>query len=273
MNRNPNPNLWPYFAGLLLVALGLSACDRPEPTTPAATRTELQSRVTNSFSHVVYLKPAETGADQPREVQLAPLIIQQLASTNASELWRDQPRTALGLPAVTAWTNSATIGGTTVPQFCYVWNYPATSSAAASARQGIRITLNSAGAPVIWEVLGDSSGADVIYVARSIEVLAQAEFGSPEPDRKFSVEQSLARAPRTVVANVIDDGPVLMGPIVYLETATRDVAALICRCMPAQFEQMLGQREYLLQLMAAPPGATNFPAAALESRLRLPKTF
>jgi hypothetical protein len=204
---------------------------------------------------------------------LAPLIIQSLASTNASELWRDAVTTALGRPAVAAGTNATTIHGQTVPQYYYVWNYPTPSHPAAATQQGIRITLNSAGAPVIWEVLGDSSGADVIYVARSIEVLAQAEFGSPEPDRKFSVEQSLARAPRTVVANVIDDGPVLMGPIVYLETATRDVAALICRCMPAQFEQLLGQREYLLQLMAAPPGATNFPAAALESRLRLPKTF
>jgi hypothetical protein len=273
MNRNSTSKAGRYFTGLLLVALGLSACDRSQPATPAATRAELQGRVTNSFSHVVLLKPAESGADQPLEVQLAPLVIQQVASTNSSELWRDSFTTALGMPAVAAWTESTIIGGKTVPQFCYVWNYPAAPDAAAVSRQGIRITLNSVGAPVIWEVLGDSSGADVIYVARSIEVLAQAEFGPPEPDRKFSVEQSLAQSPRTVVANVIDDGPVVMGPIVYLDAAARDVTTLICRCMPAQFQQLQGQRDYLLQLKAAPAGATNFPAAALESRLRLPKTF
>ena len=273
MNRNSNSNLWRYFAGLLLVALGLSACGRPEPATPAATRAELQSRVKNSFSHVVLMKPAESGADQPLEVQLAPLIIQEVASTNGSQLWRDQPSTALGMPAVAVWTESTIIGGKTVPQFCYTWNYPAAPDSASLSRQGIRITLNSAGAPVIWEVLGDASGADIIYVARSVEVLAQAEFGSPLPDRKFSVEQSLAAAPRTVVANVIDDGPVVMGPIVYLDAAARDVTTLICRCMPAQFQQLQGQRDYLLQLKAAPAAATNFPAAALESRLRLPKTF
>jgi hypothetical protein len=273
MNRNSNSKLWRQLMGLLLLAAGLSACSRSESPLPAATRTDLQHRVTNSFPQVVYLKPAESGADQPLEVQLAPLIIQEVATTNASELWRDSFTTALGMPAVAAWTESTTIGGTTVPQYCYVWNYPApTSSAAAS--QGIRITLNSAGAPVIWEVLGDSSGADVIYVAQSVEVLARAEFGSPQPDRKFAVEQSLTAAPRTVVANVIDDGPALMGPIVYLDAAARDVTTLICRCMAAQFQHLQGQRDYLLQLKPAlGGGATNFPSASLETRLRLPKTF
>jgi hypothetical protein len=275
MNRNSNSKFWRQRVVLLFLAASLSACSRSESPLPATTCTDLQNRVTNSFPRVVMFKSAASGADQPAPAQLAPILIQQLPEAAEPNAALAELTTALGMPAVSAYSNVITLGGKSVPQFTYWWTYAQATpdGPPGSSQQGIRITLNSAGAPVIWEVLDDSTGADVIYVAQSVEVLARAEFSSPQPDRKFSVEQSLAAAPRTVVANVIDDGPALMGPIVYLEAAARNVSAVICRCMPAQFEQLLGQRDYLLQLKAAPPAATNFPATALESRLRLPKTF
>jgi hypothetical protein len=237
----------------------------------------LQNRVTNSFPRVVMFKSAASGADQPLPAQLSPILIQPLPETADPNAALAELTTALGMPAISAYSNVTMLAGKSVPQFTYWWTYaPATPDRSPGAtQQGVRITLNSAGAPVIWEVLGDSSGADVIYVAQSVEILARAEFGSPQPERKFAVEQSLAAAPHTVVANIIDDGPALMGPIVYLEAAAaRDVSAVICRCMPAQFQELSGQRDYLLQLKPAPTGgATNFPNASLEKRLRLPKTF
>jgi hypothetical protein len=276
MTRNSHSKLWQPFVALLFLAAGLSACSRSESPLPATTRTDLQNRVTNSFPRVVMFKSAASGADQPLPAQLSPILIQPLPESAEPNAALAKLTTALGMPVVSAHSNVTTLAGKSVPQFTYWWTYAQATPAGppGSSQQGIRITLNSAGAPAIWEVLGDSSGADVIYVARSIEVLAQAELGAPEPERKFSVEQSLTAAPRTVVANVIDDGPALMGPIVYLEAAARDVSAVICRCMPAQFQELSGQRDYLLQLKPTPTGgATNFPSASLEKRLRLPKTF
>jgi hypothetical protein len=276
MNRNYHPKLWQSLVALAFLAAGLSACSRSESPLPATTRTDLQNRVTNSFPRVVMFKSAASGADQPLPAQLAPILIQPLPESADPNAALAELTTALGMPAVSAHSNVTTLAGKSVPQFTYWWTYAQTTPdrSPGATHQGIRITLNSAGAPVIWEVLGDSSGADVIYVAQSVEILARAEFGLPQAERKFSVEQSLTAAPHTVVAHVIDDGPALMGPIVYLDAAARNVSAVICRCMPAQFQELSGQRDYLLQLKPTPTGgATNFPSTSLEKRLRLPKTF
>ena len=77
--------------------------------------------------------------------------------------------------------------------------------------QGIRITLNSAGQPAIWEVLADGSGAELIFVSQSLEAAALAEFGKPLPGRRYAIERSVEEAPSVVVARVIDDGPMAHG--------------------------------------------------------------
>ena len=40
-----------------------------------------------------------------------------------------------------------------------------------------------------------------------------------------------------IETSVLDDGPVPMGPIVYLEAGTRLVGTIICRCMPSQVDE------------------------------------
>ncbi len=160
------------------------------------------------------------------------------------------------------------------------------------ALQGIRITLNSAGHPAIWEVLADDSGAKVFFVAQHVEAAARAEFGQPLPGRRYAIERSLEAAPHVVVARVLDDSPVVMGPIVYLSAGTRAVSTLICRCMPAQAKKLVSTSTYDLQpwrsvstsslVMVA--GALTKERAAfwpgeeqrerwVEGRLRLPRTF
>jgi hypothetical protein len=120
--------------------------------------------------------------------------------------------------------------------------------------QGIRVTLSLAGAPVIWEVLADGTGAELIYVSRNLEAAAAAEFGKPLPERRYTIERSLEDAPNVIVPRIIDDGPVTMGPIVYLTAGAREVATLICRCMPAQAKSLLGTSVYdLLPFQAAAP--------------------
>jgi len=51
---------------------------------------------------------------------------------------------------------------------------------------------------------------------------------------------------------VIDDGPVAMGPIVYLIAGTHSVSTLICRCMPAQAGKILSTSSYELLPLRLP---------------------
>ena len=101
-------------------------------------------------------------------------------------------------------------------------------------RQGIRITLDARSQPAAWEVLTDTSGLRLIFVSQSLEAAAAAEFGKPLQGRRYAIERDLGQAPGVVVPRVVDDGPVAMGPIVYLCEGTRNVSTVICRCMPAQ---------------------------------------
>jgi len=91
---------------------------------------------------------------------------------------------------------------------------------------------------------------------------------------------------------LIEEGPVPMGPILYLEAPDRSVGTLICRCMPAQAKAVSRNLEYKLVAWtdAAPfaeiwkqeqrkkmrlgfwPGI-SIDAGALERALRLPPNF
>ena len=266
-----------FFFWLGILAALATGCHCAEPAHPvtAAQRDEIQSRVTNHFAHVVMFKPAEGGFDSALAVQLAPLLIQATAATNAAERQMDRPTPTTPLLTLSVHTNLLTIYTNDYPQFSYIWNRTHTGPIeSAATTQGVRITLDSRGAPVIWEVLHDSTGAEVIYVAQSLEVLARAEFGPPQAGRKFAVERSQTDAETTVVANVIDDGPAVMGPILYLQADNHDVSALICRCMPAQFQNLLDQQDY--ELLPANPenrDKNRFSPKPLEQRLRLPSRF
>jgi hypothetical protein len=159
-------------------------------------------------------------------------------------------------------------------QMTYWWTYPKDSLAPPGAlpAHGVRITLDSAGQPVIWETLADTSGAQIIFVAQSLEARAFQAFGAPLEGRRFAVESALADAANVIVARVIEDGPVTMGPIVYLRAGTREVTTVICRCMEAQVRELVGQQEY--ELVSA-PNATRLvrKLGDVQQRLRLPGNF
>jgi len=266
----------------LTILLGglASGCGPAEPgespTLPAGQREALQARVYHSFTNGLLFKPAENDLESPLLVRLAPLIIQEVTDPNPATLWRDQfalpdfPPQVIGASAIT------TISNRPHHQFTYTWRYPAGNSPTQTGRaaQGVRLTLNAAAAPVIWEVLEDSTGAEIIYVAQSLEQAARAELGPPLPGRKFAIERSLTETPNVVVANVIEDGPIAMGPIVYLRSASRDVTALICRCMPSQIHTLAGQKDYLLEQNPRTENRSEaFPQTPLHLRLRLPSQF
>ena len=180
------------------------------------------------------------------------------------------------------------------PRFTYLWCYSTDNPAGdppALGIQGVRITTDASGAPVIWEILADQSGLDLIFVAESLEAAAKKQWGKAQPGRRFTMEQTRRKAPRALVARVIADGPVPMGPIVYLQCESRKVSTLVCRCMPAQAKSLLTSSVYqlkpiqaensdlLLQMLrdslklrtAFWPGTKDSPT--LDKKLRLPKTF
>lgn len=235
--------------------------------------TEIYQRATNEFACAEYFKPAETRTGTNElSFALAPLILQQVNHTQELPTLPDRFGTlsdingALVLdrsrPAIYWQADSVQVKGKAHARFSYVWCYslgnqgsehgPGTNNASPSRAetalplQGIRITLSSAGQPVIWEVMADSSSAKLLFVSQSLEAAAVAEFGRPLPGRRYAIERSSESAPDVIVARVIDDSPVPTGPIVYLSAATRQVSTLICRCMPAQARKLLATGTYIL---------------------------
>jgi hypothetical protein len=83
----------------------------------------------------------------------------------------------------------------------------------------------------------------LLFVSEPTEAAARARFKSVLPPRLFAVERGFAEAPAAVVARVLEEGPVPMGPVVYTGAAG-DVGTVICRCMPAQAQRLSGQRAY-----------------------------
>lgn len=114
--------------------------------------------------------------------------------------------------------------------------------------RGVRILLGPDGTPVIWEALSNGEEARVFFVAQSLETSALRQFGPPLPGRSFSIENTLVHRPKTAVAKVLDDGPVPMGPYVYVDSPpTRNITTVLCRCMDSQFDEAVETVEYALE--------------------------
>ncbi|HVM51477.1 MAG TPA: hypothetical protein VMU04_25825 [Candidatus Acidoferrum sp.] len=308
---------------------GAAACVSGAETPSASAAAPIYARATNEFAAAIFLKPAgTTNSDLP--YQLAPLILQEVPGDtphprppprsrsrpskaehdNEQEdaECRDIPAPLLpaqqaapplpppeALPTVFYSADSVELNRHPHARFAYAWCYPSGApgvKALALPTQGVRLTLNSHGQPVLWEVLADTSGLRLIFVSRSLEDAAAAEFGSPLPGRRYAIERSLQQTPGVVVPRVIEDGPTAMGPILHLSQGTRDVSTLICRCMPAQAKRLLGTRVFdLVPLngavvdaclraagtnLNAPPalwGAEDRPQDRLDRCLRLPSGF
>lgn len=255
---------------LLVGLLAWAGCATRPRAINAEQATALRTRAEAHFQRGFYLKPAEASSIATQALQLAPLFIIETSETHELP---DLPAPVVR-PQVFFHPGHTMLNGRRHEQMTYWWTYPKDSRARQDVlpAQGVRITLDSAGQPVIWELLADSSGAQVIFVAQSLEAQAMHEFGAPLDGRRFAIERAPADAANVVVARVIEDGPVTMGPIVYLRAGTRDVTTVICRCMEAQVREMGGQREY--ELVFAPHGpALVRNSEDIRQRLRLPERF
>jgi len=271
---------------------------------PTVSRAGIYQRATNQFELADFYKPAESKTNDPAYT-LAPLILQEVAGAGDPFSRPDRFGTlslSNGLrvldrsrPSVYWYADTVTLSGKAHARLAYFWFYslgtarsdsaprlePSNQRRGSLSVQGVRITLNSAGQPVIWEVLTDGSGTRVMFASQGLEAAAAARFGKALPGRRYAIERSITEAPDVIVARVIDDGPVAMGPIVYLSGGTHSVSTLICRCMPAQLKTLRTTAIYdLLPLPDIPrdvhpptrglwPGDTA-SGKRLGDRLRLP---
>jgi hypothetical protein len=240
------------------------------------------------------LKPA--GASDEAHHRLAPLLVHEARSAAESDslpgrlvpgdaaLQVDPQR-----PTVYWWSQRVTIAGMTREQLIYQWHY-----GGAGGWRWLRLTLDADGFPAIAEVLAPGARQMDVYISRSLEEAAAKAFGRPEGG-SLAVSRQRAEGPARIV-RVIDDGPVPMGPMVYLDFPDRGVTTLLCRCMPSQVEDVVESPYYELVpgdelaehfavipeslflphgLIELPARAKDGPAASewLERILRLPRDF
>jgi hypothetical protein len=169
-------------------------------------------------------KPAE-GTAEGDPWTLAPLLIREVRPEEEVD--------AAGPPSGTAVVyyapSTVGIGGSEYSQWSYLWSDPAYPNT-----QGIRITVGADGFPAIYEILRDSSGARLIFVAAAVEMRAGEAYGAAMPGRRFAVERSVEQAPDVVVGGVLESGPIPLGPFVYLWGESGNVDTVICRCMPSR---------------------------------------
>jgi hypothetical protein len=178
----------------------------------------------------VLLKPRPVDTNAAR---LAPLLL--------LEITKEMPDPSLpGM--VFTWKREGRLSGAPVAQVMFAWGYESGSP----PDQGVRITLNQDGLPILWEVLRDKTGVRVVYVTQSLEARAMRAFPSPLPGHRYWIEPPPDQSPKTVVARVLDETSVPMGPILYLEAGTADVTTVICRCMDAQAVELVETRTYAL---------------------------
>jgi hypothetical protein len=112
--------------------------------------------------------------------------------------------------------------------------------------QGIRMTLDDDGAPLLWEVLPRVRGQRLVFVSRRLEEAAGRVFGAPLPGRRYAIEGPIEDCPDTLVVRVLEDGPLPMGPWVYVERDGLTIRTLLCRCMPGQVDENVETLEYEL---------------------------
>lgn len=258
---------------LALLGLLNGACSRLPVDAESPQRTQLrdaiEARARGVFDAAVLIKPRESPSADALAAGLAPLVFCEVADGP-----NDRIHTA---PEVVFYRADAlTLRGRAFPQMSYLWR----AGAGASGWRGVRITLDSRGLPVIWEVLnGDAQNqthaARVVFVARSLEARARAAFGPPLGGKRFAVEADAEAARETIVPRALDDGPALMGPEVYVNRAG-EITAVTCRCMPPQVRQLAATAWYELRpLTAGDAEAAAVLAAATDvaAVLRLPPDF
>jgi len=240
--------------------MSLGACDSgvtPTGAVSAPVGSEilegLRLRSAVHFEIADLLKPVSQESDF--DPYLAPLFYREVEQTTPSSATRSSfgslvlGETGLaadtGRPAVYFHESSLKWGASEYEQTVFLWFRPGEDEGPVRA-QGLRATFDSQGFQCVFEPLSESSGASVFYVAKSLEAAALAKHGEPLAGRMHSIEPELEARPDVVVARVYGEGPMPMGPFVYVTDSGADVLSLHCRCSPSQMTTLREGADYEL---------------------------
>jgi hypothetical protein len=196
------------------------------------------------FTNAVLFTPARTNM-QDRLFAFAPLMVIETAATDLAGLPASDQFGALEKtggrvavnpkrPTVYGRREVVALRGRPYERYSYVWWHPTLELATPIASQGLRITVTPAGQSIAFEILGDATNAGAVVVSQAMEAAAMLEFRGPLPGRRFAIERAVGTPFAATVDRVIEDGPLELGPAVYLRANGRGVSTVICRCMPAQ---------------------------------------
>jgi len=203
----------------------------------------VRARTAIRFGRAAQLMPGNLQPDHlPSD--LAPLLLVREDVEGAWGVRTAEGMTVSEVPVLVHGETHAILGGVRHRQFHYQWWHRPPDGSWRS--QGVRMTVDDDGQPLVWEQLAAPSGLRVLYVSEALESRARRQYGDPLPGRAFAVERAPDVTPTTVVARALADGPVPMGPWVYLDQPT-DVTSLICRCMPSQVRGPLERTDYRLR--------------------------
>jgi len=293
----------PVLLGALVLVL--AACSRESPAPSAEGETaagpapadgtsldelarlgaDVRARSAIRFALADFVKPVMDG-DAGIDPYQAPLFYRELSShddaTHPPELFGRVERGGDGLlradfehPAVYFERSTALVAGEERDRIAFAWFFAGDAPGELSP-QGLRITFGADGPPAFFEVLGDSSGLDLVFATDPVEDASLAEHGGVLDGRAFALERALDGEPaaaNTVVAGLTATGPMALGPFVYLGRTSHDVLDVHCRCEPSRADEIRQNVEYeliplaeLRELGLDPPA---WPDAPLEMRLRL----
>jgi hypothetical protein len=256
---------------------------------------QVREQTSRSFRLAAFVSPApDSKASIP--LAMAPLIVQEfpedleelersfvrfgaveITPEGAAQVRQDRQTVYLLRSEVVA-------AGPWRDQFAFLWFYPPASSKSRLRYRGIRVTLDRRGFPAAWEILSSESECQAIYVSKPLEQAAAKQHESPLPGRRFALEPALEEQPAVVVPRAVDEGPIPMGPFVYLTARSLRITTLLCRCEPSQARDFPDSSHYRLceidgwrDLYPGESRPANLPsppaAAALEKILRLPRDF
>ena len=163
------------------------------------------------------------------------------------------------------------INGAPHPQFAYCWRYEAPDRPA----RILRMTLDSSGYPAIFEVITGAGELTALYASRGIEEAAAKEQAAVLPGKQYSIEGDS----EVKVAGLVEDGPVAMGPLVYVAAGDRRIVSLSCRCSPSRIDKADDSLRYgLITSDGSIPASAEFAAKLPTSEqalraLRIPRDF
>jgi hypothetical protein len=242
-------------------------CPAQPPPEPSQ-RDAIYVRATNEFALASLHKP-DPKFESELAFQFAPLIFQEVAHEEReledSARLKDHLQSSRRL-TVYFYQDTLRILGREHIRYSYVWvstNASLSNGTGVPRLLGIRVTAGSDGRPVLWEILNRLGRAEVIFAAQSLEHAAAAEHGSVLPGRRYALERSSGEAPDAFVAKILEDGPVPMGPMVYVSMDPLLISAVACRCMPTQARSLTSTVTYDLK----PLQDTNSLVSKLRSQI------